>query len=532
MRTKLAPKKSSTEMESNASNSKSEVLKTSKETATNPKRRQRLVKSTSGKSVLSEINSMGSDRKITLKIRRDETVVKMVDVAVGDYAMVGTIDRGVGDGIIEPEWLPEFPVTVFHEDCNSESSNEEWNCLQFPRKSYLKENSKPEKQKHKAKAAEKKKAIDVQSKLRKRKTPKEKLKPDTENEGAEESQQVSKKKSEPGPVDDFPKVKKMKGFNPIMNCEICGKLYRKYHMPRHMKTHQKEKPHSCKKCGKSFSRSDYCKQHIQQCVENPAAFQCEICHRNLATKSCLMEHVRLHSEEKLFQCHICVKSFRQYTALANHIKTHSDQRSYSCDICDKTYKSKGGLETHKTKIHQGIYKRFHCDQCEKSFLSVTLLKDHINKHMGVTRHKCEHCGKGFFTRKNLVKHMLIHQDKKPFPCKVCGKAFRQNNDLKRHTTTHTGVKPFRCEACGKQFIHRVYLVRHKCSKTNDPGTERDLNLAEKQSSTVEIQNNALTDNNQIMNIQNVAMPVMFSDHAMMHSLTTSHDIIHPPYLLH
>lgn len=516
-------------------NSKSEVKKAAKGTGASPKRRQQSPITAPRKSVLSKLNSEKGNLKITLTTKRDKTAVKMVDVGVGDYAMVSTKDRGVGDGIIESDWLPKFPVTISHEECDSESSSEEWSHLKFPRKSSSKENSQPKKLKSRPKADKDRAKPKTKSrpKLVKQKTSKGKSKPATESNNDAGTQveppQVTKEKSDP--FDDFPSVTKKKRFLPKVDCEICGKIYYKKYIARHMVSHTKKKPYSCKKCGKSFSDLYYYKQHVLHCTECSSAFQCEICHRNMASKQSLEEHIRLHSVVKLFQCHICAKGFRQAAALTSHLKTHGDRRPYSCDVCDSAFKSKVGLESHKAKSHQGIVKeRFNCDQCEKSFASKTLLKYHTDQHMGVTRLKCEHCGKGFSRRDHLLKHVLIHENKKPFPCDVCGKGFRQNNDLKRHMTTHTGIKPFRCEACGQQFIHKVYLVRHKCPKASSASHDKDTSAnAENQNPVlpnVEAPNNILS----IPTSVSTAMPILYSDHMPMHPFLTSHDIFHTPYL--
>ena len=84
--------------------------------------------------------------------------------------------------------------------------------------------------------------------------------------------------------------------------------------------------------------------------------QCPMCGKLITHYAHFLEHLRVHTGEKLFVCSQCGKAFAAKGTLRKHERTHSDEKPYVCEICGKGFKQAGNLTTHK-KVHKDIYYR-------------------------------------------------------------------------------------------------------------------------------------------------------------------------------
>ncbi|KAM4029979.1 uncharacterized protein ACNLHF_022115 [Anomaloglossus baeobatrachus] len=251
------------------------------------------------------------------------------------------------------------------------------------------------------------------------------------------------------------------------SCSKCGKCFtRKSNLVDHQKDHTGEKPFSCPQCDKCFNfKSEFVVHQRSHTGEKP--FSCLECGRCFIRKSALNRHQKNHTGEKSFSCLDCGKCFSQKTTLVRHKRFHTGEKPFSCLECGKCFSQKSDLVEHK-RIHTGE-KPFSCSECGKCFSQKSYLILHHKNHTGKKPFSCSECGKCFNCKSELVVHERSHTGKKPLSCSECGKCFNFKSQLVVHQRSHTGEKPFSCSECGNCYSQKSDLVKH-LKKPHGEGT--------------------------------------------------------------
>ncbi|KAM4029804.1 uncharacterized protein ACNLHF_022314 [Anomaloglossus baeobatrachus] len=249
------------------------------------------------------------------------------------------------------------------------------------------------------------------------------------------------------------------------SCSKCGKCFsRNSHLVNHQRSHSGEKPFTCSECGKCFSQKSNLVTHQKNHTgEKPVS--CSKCGKCFHWKSELVVHQRYHTGEKPFSCSECGKCFIRKSDLVVHQRSHTGEKPFSCYECGKCFIRKSEFVRHQ-KIHTGE-KPFSCSECGKCFIWKSELVVHQRSHTGVKPFSCSECGKCFIQKAHLVRHQRSHTGEKPFPCSECEQCFIQKAHLVRHQRSHTGEKPFSCSDCGKCFNLKSELVVHQRSHTGE-----------------------------------------------------------------
>ncbi|XP_056643106.1 gastrula zinc finger protein XlCGF26.1-like [Diorhabda sublineata] len=193
----------------------------------------------------------------------------------------------------------------------------------------------------------------------------------------------------------------------------------------------------CRICDESFLTKDEVKSH--EVIHK--TFICDHCGAAFLKKNYLVDHLRIHSEERHYECKICQKTFKHRYTYSVHKRSHEFTRNFVCETCGTCFKTRGTMRTHIRIKHSNI-RNYSCSDCNLTFN----LKSTLNKH---------------FARKHTPDR------KKSFVCNKCGAAYLNKNTLTRHITEkHLGMaKYFPCTICeNKMYVMKKGLKAHMLKK--------------------------------------------------------------------
>jgi len=165
------------------------------------------------------------------------------------------------------------------------------------------------------------------------------------------------------------------------------------------------------------------------------------------------------------RCDVCDKLFAKLSQLNQHrFRVHNIEyvTEFACKYCGIHCANKPGLRAHE-RTH--LERKFSCNACSKSFLLLSLLREHVERGVcNLENRTCQVCGKLFVDRMRRDIHYKIHRQEKSFRCSVCNKSFIQKRSLKEHSLTHESVRRFECTLCTKKFVQNNHLKYHLSSQ--------------------------------------------------------------------
>lgn len=252
---------------------------------------------------------------------------------------------------------------------------------------------------------------------------------------------------------------------------------------------------SCDVCDLDFHSNADLTQHVTVVVHEKkpvktrrkksevlAPFFCQFCEKCYTRKYDMQKHILLkHPDEKdnievstriknaeilnkckfdnFYRCEFCNSKFRRSQLLLNHRRIHTQEKSHICHICGKQFNSLSAAKRHIDQFHHKI-KKIYCEFCDIRFDSITKKKEHMNIHTNNRPFMCATCGKSFKQRASLFAHKIHHSNTYPYDCRCCGKKFKRKSEVKYHESTHTGEKQFSCGICIKSFSVYRNLKKH------------------------------------------------------------------------
>ncbi|KAM7338184.1 hypothetical protein ACRRTK_001668 [Alexandromys fortis] len=176
-------------------------------------------------------------------------------------------------------------------------------------------------------------------------------------------------------------------------------------------------------------------------------FACKECGDTFRLKVLLVQHQRVHSEEKGWECGNCRKVFRGVSEFNEHRKSHAAVATQPQP--GPSWALEGALQKREQMEREA--KPFECEECGKRFKKNAGLSQHLRVHSREKPFDCEECGQSFKANTNLFRHQKLHSSEKPFACKACSRDFLDRQELLKHQRMHMGHLPFDCDDCGKSF---------------------------------------------------------------------------------
>ncbi|CAM4692129.1 unnamed protein product [Leuciscus chuanchicus] len=156
--------------------------------------------------------------------------------------------------------------------------------------------------------------------------------------------------------------------------------------------------------------------------------------------------------DSMFACEICGASYTMQSLLANHqLRDHHIQPGES------------GTLKRKVEAIQGSHK---CKDCSKTFFTEMALWEHVQTHLGPTKHcQCPICGERFPSLLTLTEHKVTHsRSLDTGNCRICKLPLHSEEDFlehcQRHPDLHNSLTGFRCVVCMQTVTSTLELKIH------------------------------------------------------------------------
>ena len=243
---------------------------------------------------------------------------------------------------------------------------------------------------------------------------------------------------------------------PSYRCPDCIKEFKAARFLRnHIRNHLSQKAFQCSRCRKFFSMEGAMREHLKKCGVKKVtkAAKVKLQQIDSGEKKVLSTSVpptegnspnnigqlaalQADGEEdrgRRFTCTACGGAFKSKVLCQQHIY---ECGSVLADLNENGPKPVGHSMETSSEI-PGVAKEFNDSQViteeEPKVIDMSMERDKPRNH------HCQLCDKTFLTLSHLKEHMIQHTGVFPFNCSSCGKGFKRKNVQQNHVCTRTLV---------------------------------------------------------------------------------------------
>ncbi|KAM4676872.1 zinc finger protein 592 [Discoglossus pictus] len=200
-------------------------------------------------------------------------------------------------------------------------------------------------------------------------------------------------------------------------------------------------------------------------------FKCLECSKQVEDYTCLAGHYQRVAEEKDgLTCQVCQMMLPNKCSYGAHQRIHTHKSPYCCPECGVLCRS-AYFQTHVKEncLHYTRKVAFRCIHCGVVFMSLGLLKAHIqDKHCEIF-HKCSFCPMAFKSTESTAAHITAqhptasHKNAQIIYKCSCETVFNKKRLLHQHFYQNTNtllVSVFKCPDCQLAYMQKPLLVQH------------------------------------------------------------------------
>lgn len=200
-------------------------------------------------------------------------------------------------------------------------------------------------------------------------------------------------------------------------------------------------------------------------------FKCLECSKQVEDYTSLAGHYQRVAEEKDgLTCQVCQMMLPNKCSYGAHQRIHTHKSPYCCPECGVLCRS-AYFQTHVKEncLHYTRKVAFRCIHCGVVFMSLGMLKAHIqDKHCEVF-HKCSFCPMAFKSTESTTAHITAqhptasHKNAQIIYKCSCETVFNKKRLLHQHFYQNTNsllVSVFKCPECQLAYMQKQLLVQH------------------------------------------------------------------------